>query len=165
MKLADASSNRSGSPIAAGAEAAKGEAALNDQDLFHELSFYTLAHSDPAFIHQNAVDAYTAQHADETTKPIAVVFALIGLYLHLERSFTGKQVQRAHMKMARQRKQWPRLSLPVKPAAITVADVLQAAPGPARDAMVRTWCASVWEVWQDSREKIAWLAKTELDVD
>jgi hypothetical protein len=55
-----------------------------DLDLFHELSFYTLSHGDPAFIHQNSVDAYTAQHADETTKPIAVVFALIGLYLHLE---------------------------------------------------------------------------------
>jgi ribosomal protein L4 len=138
---------------------------LNDQELFHELSFYTLAHSDPAFIHQNAVDAYTAQHADETTKPIAVVFALIGLYLHLERSFTGKQVQRAHMKMARRRKQWPRLSLPVKRARITVADVVAAAPGRVRDEMIRAWCASVWEVWQDSREKIAGLAKTELDVD
>jgi Family of unknown function (DUF5946) len=59
-------------------------------DLYHELSCYTLAHRDPSFIHQYIVDAYTAQHANETTKPIAVVFALIGLYLHIEKNFTGR---------------------------------------------------------------------------
>jgi hypothetical protein len=69
------------------------------------------------------------------------------------------------MKMARQRKEWPRLPLPVKRAAITVADVVAATPGPARDAMIRAWCVSVWEVWRDSREPIARLAKTELSVD
>jgi hypothetical protein len=31
-----------------------------DLDLYHELSCYTLAHSDPTFIHQHVVDAYTA---------------------------------------------------------------------------------------------------------
>ena len=34
------------------------------KEQFHELSFYTLAHRDPTFIHQHIVDAYTAQHAD-----------------------------------------------------------------------------------------------------
>jgi len=136
-----------------------------DQELFDELSFYTLAHPDPAFIHQLSVDAYTAQHADATTKPIAVVFALMGLYLHLEKNFTGKQVQRAHMKMARQRKEWPRLALPENKAAITVAEVLAAAPGPLRDARIEEWCASVWEAWQASREVIVQIARTELGVD
>jgi hypothetical protein len=136
----------------------------SDRELFNELSFYTLAHPDAAFIHQNSVDAYTAQHADETTKPIAVVFALMGLYLYLERGFSGKQVQRAHMKMARQRKQWPRLPLPANRAGIGVADVVRAGPGAARDAMIHAWCESVWEVWQDCREPIARLAKTELGV-
>ena len=68
----------------------------SDQDVYNELSYYTLAHPDPAFLHQNIVDAYAAQHADESTKPIVIVFGLIGLYLHIERNFTGKQVQRAH---------------------------------------------------------------------
>ena len=49
-----------------------------DDDLYSELGFYTLAHRDPAFIHQVAVDAYTAQSANEATKPIALVFALVG---------------------------------------------------------------------------------------
>ncbi len=103
--------------------------ALSDQELFDELSFYTLAHDDPAFIHENSADAYRAQHIDHATKPIAVVFAVVGLYLYLEKGFTGRQVQRAHMRMAKHRKTWPRLPLPASQASITVADVLATPPG------------------------------------
>ncbi|HEX6716913.1 MAG TPA: DUF5946 family protein, partial [Pyrinomonadaceae bacterium] len=67
------------------------------QEKFYELSYYTLAHQEPAFIHQHIVDAFTAQTADQNTKPIAVAFALIGLCLYLEKNCTGKQVQLAHM--------------------------------------------------------------------
>jgi hypothetical protein len=77
----------------------------SDQDLYHELSCYTLAHSDSSFLHQHIVNAYTAQHADETTKPIAIVFALVGLYLYIEKNFTGRQVQRFHTKLAKTRRQ------------------------------------------------------------
>ncbi len=136
-----------------------------DLDLFHELSFYTLSHDDPAFIHQNSVDAYTAQHADETTKPIAVVFALMGLYLHVEKHFTGKQVQLAHMRMAKQRKEWPRLPVPPQRASITVADVVAADAGAPRDGMIREWCESVWEVWHEARPEVAAISKNELGVD
>jgi Family of unknown function (DUF5946) len=135
------------------------------QELFDELSFYTLAHGDPAFIHENSADAYRAQHANESTQPISVVFAVMGLYLYLEKNFTGRQVQLAHMRMARHRKPWPRLPLPKKQADIGVVDVLAAEPGRSRDAMIRQWCAAVWEVWQDSRPQIVALAKDELDVD
>lgn len=45
---------------------------------YDELQAYTLAHGDPAFIHQHVVDAWAAQHADEETKPIALTFALVG---------------------------------------------------------------------------------------
>jgi Family of unknown function (DUF5946) len=136
-----------------------------EQELFDELSFYTLAHPNPAFIHENSADAWRAQHVDETTKPMAVIFAVMGLYLYLEKNFTGRQVQLAHMRMAKQRKPWPQLPLPTKQATITVADVLAAAPGPPRDAMIRQWCESVWEIWQESRPQIVALAKSELDVD
>lgn len=135
-----------------------------DLDLYNELSFYTLAHSDPSFIHQHIVDAYTAQHANETTKPIAVVFALLGLYLHVEMNFTGKQVQRFHMRLAKTHRQWVRPQLPKERAAITVRDVLAAAEGPSRDALIDRWCASVWEVWKESHSLIANLAKNELDI-
>ncbi|MFP5227102.1 MAG: DUF5946 family protein [Acidobacteriota bacterium] len=137
----------------------------SDQELFDELSFYTLAHGDPAFIHENSADAFRAQHVDENTKPIAAVFAVMGLYLYLEKNFTGRQVQLAHMRMARQRKSWPQLPVPARQASLGVADVLAAAPGPARDAMIRNWCAAVWDVWQESRPQIAALAQSELGVD
>lgn len=56
-----------------------------------------LSHGDAFFIHQVAVDAYAAQHAGPASKTITIAFALIGLCLLLERGYTGKAVQRAHM--------------------------------------------------------------------
>src|ERR1700744_5049592 len=110
----------------------------SDQELFNELTFYTLGHGDSAFIHQNSVDAYGAQHANEKSKPIAVVFTVMGLYLYLEKGFTGRRVQRAQRGRARHGKSCPQLPVPSKQASITVADVLAAAPGPERDAMIRS---------------------------
>src|SRR5688500_4296697 len=54
------------------------------QDRYEELCCYTLAHGHAAFIHQHVVDAQAAQAAGEHTKPIAITFALAGLYLHVE---------------------------------------------------------------------------------
>ena len=134
-------------------------------DLFHELTYYTLAHPDPFFIHQNVVDAYAAQHADSTTKPIAITFALIGLYLCIEHGFTGRQAQLAHMKMARHRKPWLTLPLPERRGDVTISDVLAEPPGPERDAAIRRWCESVWHAWSHARPAIAALAQSELGVE
>ncbi|HKD44272.1 MAG TPA: DUF5946 family protein [Candidatus Angelobacter sp.] len=137
----------------------------SDEDLFNELAYYTLSHPEPRFIHQHVVDAQAAQQADERTKAIKVVFALVGLYLFLEKDFTGRQVQQTHMRLARRRKQWPRLPLPSGPRGdITVSAVMALQPGPARDEMVRAWCASVWQTWQESRPQIVRLLKQELDI-
>jgi hypothetical protein len=138
--------------------------AANDE-LYNQLAFYTLAHSDPSFIHQLVVDAYTAQTANETTKPIAVVFALIGLYLHLEKGYKGKQVQRAHMQLANRSKTWPKLTLPTRRGSISVDDVLACDPGPSRDAMIERWCTSVWESFRDLRPIIAATAEKYLGID
>jgi Family of unknown function (DUF5946) len=139
--------------------------AISDQALFDELSFYTLAQPREEFIHQLAIDTFTAQHATEATKPIAVVFALLGLYLHAERAFTGLQIQRVHMQLAPLRLPWPVLPLPARHADLTVADVLAAQPGPERDAAIRRWCVAEWQVWTESRAAIAHLLKTQLDID
>jgi hypothetical protein len=136
----------------------------SEQDLYNELAFYTLALGDPAFIHQNIVDAFAAQHADETSKPISVVFALVGLYLHVEKNLTGRRVQLAHMQLAKRRKQWVRPMMPQERGAIGIADVLAVDPGPERDATIRRWCKSAWEPWRDSRQQIVELVKTELDI-
>ena len=134
------------------------------QDLYNELAYYTLERRDPEFIHQHAVDVYAVQHAGAGSKPIAIVFGLIGLYLYLEKNFTGRQVQRAHMQLARRRRQWTAPPIPEQRAAIDVADVLAAAPGADRDAMIRRWCEAVWQDWQECRPQIVSLAQQELDI-
>ena len=126
-----------------------------EEEAIHQLSAYTLNHGDPAFIHQHVVDAYGAQNANAGTKPIAITFALAGLYLHLEKNFSGREVQLAHMKMARTRKQWPSFPLPAHRGAITEREVLAAPEGPERDAMIEAWAAAVWAAFRDSRDTVA----------
>jgi hypothetical protein len=81
----------------------------SEQQAYEELQCYTLGHGGPGFIRQHVVDAWAAQHADEQTKPIGLTFALVGLYLHVERGFSGRQVQRVHMKLGQRRRTWPSL--------------------------------------------------------
>lgn len=125
------------------------------EELYNQLAYYTLAHKDPAFIHQHIVDAFAAQTADQHTKPIKLSFALIGLYLYLEKDFTGKEVQYAHMRFAKKRKQWPTFGLPDKRGDITIADVLHVPEGNERDAMIKTWCQSVWDAYHDVHKEVA----------
>ena len=126
-----------------------------EEEAYHELCAYTLTHGDPAFIHQHVVDAWAAQHAHGQSKPIGVFFALMGLYLHVERGFTGREVQRAHMKLAKRPEPWPVGALPVDRGAITAVDVLAAPEGDARDAMIHRWCEAVWAAYAGSREVVA----------
>ena len=134
----------------------------SEQEIFYELSCYTQTHPDPSFIHQHAVDAFAAQFANEKTKPITLAFALIGLYLHIEKNFTGKEVQMAHVKLAKHRKQWPMFNLPGYRGNITIYDVIAAPEGPKRDEMIEKWCVSVWNAYIESHEKVAALVQTEL---
>lgn len=122
---------------------------------YDELQCYTLGRGDEAFVHQHVVDAWTAQHADAETKPIALAFALIGLYLHLERGFSGRQVQRAHMALARRKRAWPSFVLPKERGSVTAIQVIAATPGPERDRAIDAWCASVWETFRESRQAVA----------
>lgn len=125
-----------------------------NQEDYDELSYYTLAHSDPAFIHQHIVDAYAAQTADKHTKPITLSFALIGLYLYLEKKFTGKGVQQAHMRLANKNKKWPIFLIPENIGSITVADVIKTKPGKERDAMIQKWCKAVWDAYSQDHKRV-----------
>ena len=82
---------------------------------YSDLQCSTVALRDARFTHQHVVDAYAAQHAGEKTRGISVVFGLIGLYLALEKGFSGKEVQRAHMRIARKKRAWPDLAPPRAP--------------------------------------------------
>lgn len=133
-----------------------------DQDQFNELLFYTLGHTDiEGFIHQHAVDAYTAQKADEYTKPISLIFSLVGLHLYIDKNYSGREVQKVHIKMSKNKKAWPAITLPEHRGGITVTDVLAASPGHERDLMIKKWCRSVWEAYKDNHDIVAALAKNE----
>jgi hypothetical protein len=122
-----------------------------DQEAYNELCYYTLPHGDPAFIHQHVVDSYAAQNANEKDKPIKLTFALVGLFLYVEKQFTSRQVQLAHMKLAREKQAWPAFALPARRGDITVKDVLASPAGPARDEMIHGWCVSVWNAFSENR--------------
>jgi Family of unknown function (DUF5946) len=122
--------------------------------LFSDLSCYSVSKQDPEFIHQHVVDTYEAQHAGGGTRNITVTFGLIGLHLALERGCTGKQVQQAHLRIAKIRKNWPRLEAPLELAGITVLDVVNATDGAEKDAMIGRWMTAVWASWADRQ---AWV--------
>jgi hypothetical protein len=124
------------------------------ENAYDELRYYTLAHRDPSFIHQHVVDAFTAQHADAHTKPIALTFSLVGLCLSVERQFSGRRVQRVHMLMARHKRSWPAFVLPVKRGSVTVLDVVAAPEGLERDQAIHAWCASVWGAFHLSHQTV-----------
>jgi len=121
---------------------------------YDALCCYTLAHRDPAFIHQHVVDAFAVQRADADTQPIALCFGLVGLYLRVERGATGRQVQRVHMALARRRRAWPAFALPADRGEPNAADVMRAPPGPERDRAIDAWCAGVWAAFRDQRAAV-----------
>jgi hypothetical protein len=132
---------------------------MTSEDAYNELSYYSLAHRDPSFLHQHVVDAFAAQQADELTKPIKLTFALVGLYLHVEREFSGKQVQRVHMALAQRKQPWPSFALPYDRGALTAADVLAVPAGTERDHAIHAWCASVWQAFRECRETVVALLR------
>jgi hypothetical protein len=121
---------------------------------YDRLYVYSGSRGRETFILQLVTDAHCAQFATETTKPIAIVFALIGLFLHVERHYSGLEVQRVHMRLGRQKHVWPTLILPTARGIMTAEDVLKVPEGPERDAAISEWCRSVWEAYRPVRQQI-----------
>lgn len=124
----------------------------NLRTAYDEVYVYTMGR--PGFILQHVVDAFAVQTATVDTKPIGIVFGLAGLYLHVEKQFSGRQVQKAHMKMGRSKKEWPKVYLPDDRGTMTAADVLAANAGPERDRAIDEWCKSVWNACSANRAMI-----------
>jgi hypothetical protein len=125
------------------------------ESAYEELCCYTLTHGDPAFIHQHVVDAFAAQCGGDSAKPIQLAFALIGLYLHVEKGFSGRAVQRVHGMLARHKRAWPAFDLPQDRGSTTARDVLGAPPGIERDQAIHKWCASVWAACRQCHAQVA----------
>src|SRR6185369_11003385 len=133
----------------------------SDEQAYHLLLAYSFA-PEHYIVHQHVVDAYAAQTADEQTKPITLVFALVGLYLHFENGLTGPEAQQAHIRMARASKDWPRLPLVKERGTMSAADVIQYTSGPERDAAIEEWARQVWEAWREQHGAVAELVKSAL---
>ena len=126
----------------------------SETEAYHNLLAWTLTLGDPEFIHQHVVDAWAVQHAAPGSKPIGVFFGMAGLYLHLERGLSGREVQRAHMTLARTRRAWPTFSLPDDRGGVTAFDVMQAADGDDRVRAIDRWCFSVWAALEEHHAEV-----------
>jgi hypothetical protein len=119
---------------------------------YDEVYVYTMG--PPKFILQHVVDAFAAQTASDASKPIGVVFALVGLYLHVEKHFHGRHVQQVHQQLGRRKRVWPIVHLPNDRGSMTVADVLAAPAVVERDQAIDDWCHSVWTAFRANRQTI-----------
>lgn len=124
---------------------------------FDEVYVYSMGR--PEFILQHVVDAFAVQTFSKESKPISLVFGLLGLYLHVEKQFSGRQVQKVHMQLGRAKREWPPIHVPQSRGAITVADVLAASAGPERDLAIENWCSSVWTAFNSNRQTIVSLLR------
>jgi hypothetical protein len=115
---------------------------------------YVYAMGRPGFILQHVVDAFGVQTASNDSKPISVVFGLIGLYLRVERHFSGRQVQEVHMKLGRRKREWPRVFVPEARGRLTVADVLATPAGAERDIAIDDWSRCIWAAVSGNRETV-----------
>jgi hypothetical protein len=126
---------------------------MSPEDAYNELSYYTLSHPDPKFIHQHVVDALGAQEPSPMDKPIRLVFSLVGLHLYVERGFNGREVQLVHGQLGRRNQTWPAIAIPENRGAITIVSVLASSLAE-RDSMIHQWCRSVWDAYSAERETI-----------
>ena len=124
---------------------------------YHEVYVHTMGR--PGFILQHVVDAFVVQTASNHSKPITVVFGLVGLYLRVEKQYSGHQVQQVHMKLGREKRGWPSICFPEDQGRITVVDVLAASAGPERDKAIDDWCRSAWTAFSGNRPSIVALLR------
>jgi hypothetical protein len=127
---------------------------------YGQLTSYNVERSLADFRHQEAVDAYAAQHPGPPARPITLWFALVGLHLAVDLGCNGRQVQRAHLRLARHRRPWPALPPPARRPTTTVADVLAHLYGPSRDAAILDWASDVWACWPEQHAVVAEVAAT-----
>jgi hypothetical protein len=105
--------------------------------------------------HQLTVDAYGAQHAGPPTGYVYVSYSLVGLYLALERGWSGTDIRALHQRMGHPDPSWPLFQRPLLTAGVTIADVAEAGARvgsvEGHAASVERWAKSVWSSWADQR--------------
>lgn len=112
--------------------------------MYHDLSAYLMMNPDITFSTQHVVDAYSVQHSGKQVKNIRTAFSLVGLYLAVERGYSGRQVQQAHMERAKRNIHWSSFELSTQPYTLSVADVLAVDELQNRNEMLMKWAKNVW---------------------
>lgn len=109
------------------------------------------AMTDPVLgeLHQLTVDTYAAHHPRAGSPPIGTAFALIGLYLSLERGMSGPRVRDEHHRLARVRRSWPEFVPPPGLDALShsILDVDRAVTNEAHARALDAWAGAVWHAW------------------
>ena len=122
------------------------------QAAYDEVYVYSMGR--PGFILQHVVDAFAVQNASDGAPAMGLVFGLVGLYLHVEEQFSGRQIQEAHKTLGRKKRQWPKIHVPQNRGSVTAVDVLSVPAGAERDRAIDDWCRSVWTAFCDNRQTI-----------
>jgi hypothetical protein len=114
--------------------------------------------------HQTCVDAYAAQHVGPRMLPITLCFALNGLFLVIERRWSGIAAREAHAHLANAvpRHSWPRLKPPGDRGTVTVLDVALAADPEDRAVAIEKWGTSVWEAWSHVHDEVRTMTDRQL---
>ncbi len=113
------------------------------EDAIHELYSITLTLPRPPFVHQLAVDAYSAQHLGGQMSPVTKLFPLMGLFMVCEQGANGLDVQQAHMNKSKEadREDWPTIELLPVRFDLNVGHVLEAIEDNLESA-IRDWVES-----------------------
>ncbi|MCP9761741.1 DUF5946 family protein [Lacihabitans soyangensis] len=133
------------------------------QEHYNELAFFTLNLHDDRFVHQYVVDAFTCQYADDNTKPISLTFALAGLYLFIEKGYSGREVQKFHTLMSKRKMAWPNFIVPsYQELHVDISSVIACNDQNERIELIEKWCAGVWEVNKENHDKVEDLVRNYL---
>jgi hypothetical protein len=72
----------------------------------------------------------------------------------LEHEYTGKEVQDAHIRLAKLSKEWPVFNIPEHRGDLTVIHALETDAGPTRDMAIIEWASSVWKAYKNEQEAV-----------
>jgi hypothetical protein len=95
---------------------------------------------------------------------MTVCFALNGLYLVLERGWSGIRARGAHGHLARTvaREDWPSFEPPTVGGPLTVLDVALSADPAAQAVAVEAWGRSVWASWSHVHDVVRGMTDRQL---
>lgn len=125
------------------------------QEYYNELAFFTLNLHDERFVHQYVVDAFTCQYANNNTKPISLTFALVGLYLYVEKGYSGRDVQKFHTLMSKNKIAWPNFTIPsYQTLLVDISSVIDSNDQNERIELIEKWCVGVWKANKENHDKL-----------